>query len=212
MRIGDDPRNTRSRRTRAALLEAARQLIEEQGFEALTMAAVAERAGVSRRAVYLHVASRSELVTALFGYVNEAEDLAASTRPVWEAPDAVAALDEWARHLARYHPRLIRIARAIQRVRDVDADAARHWDIVMRDWRRHCRSLTARLAGEGRLATPWTVESAADLLFALMSFDVLEALLVERRWSRRRLADHLALVFRRTLVAPEPAVVDEWHG
>jgi AcrR family transcriptional regulator len=37
------------------------------------MAAVADRAGVSRRAVYLHYASRAELVTALFDYVSEQE-------------------------------------------------------------------------------------------------------------------------------------------
>ncbi|HSO53579.1 MAG TPA: TetR family transcriptional regulator, partial [Actinomycetes bacterium] len=41
----DRPQNARSRRTRAALLAAARSLLEEQGAEALTMAAVAERAG-----------------------------------------------------------------------------------------------------------------------------------------------------------------------
>jgi AcrR family transcriptional regulator len=84
----EDPRNARSRRTRAALLAATRALLEEQGTEALTMAAVAERAGVSRRAVYLHFASRTELLTALFGYVSDQEGLAASLEQVWQAPDA----------------------------------------------------------------------------------------------------------------------------
>src|SRR5690625_5109916 len=109
------PRNARSRRTRDALLAAARSLIESDGMEALTMAAVAERAGVSRRAVYLHVRSRAELATALFEYINDSEDLATSLRPVVHAPDAATALTEWARHLARYHPPLIPIGRALQR-------------------------------------------------------------------------------------------------
>lgn len=60
------PQNARSRRSRAALLDATRELITEGGFDALTMAAAADRAGVSRRAVYLHFATRAELVTALF--------------------------------------------------------------------------------------------------------------------------------------------------
>src|SRR5829696_2761700 len=81
------PANARGRRTREALLAAARALLEEAGFEGLTMAAVAQRAGVTRRAVYLHFGCRSDLVTALFGYVNETEDLRASLRPVHEAPD-----------------------------------------------------------------------------------------------------------------------------
>src|SRR6266508_4051502 len=89
-----EPRNARSRRTRAALLAATRALLEEQGAESLTMAAVAERAGVSRRAVYLHFASRAELLTELFGYVSELEGLASSLEPVWAASDAAAALAE----------------------------------------------------------------------------------------------------------------------
>ena len=99
-----DPSNARSRRTRAALLASARSLLEQDGFEALTTAAVAERAGVTRRAVYLHFASRSELVADLFDFVSEAEGLAASIGAVWASTDAAAALEEWAAHLARFHP------------------------------------------------------------------------------------------------------------
>ena len=90
----EQPRNARSRRTAEALLSSARALLEAQGFEAMTMTAVAERAGVTRRSVYLHFASRAELVAALFEYVNQAEGLAESAAPVWGAPDAATALYE----------------------------------------------------------------------------------------------------------------------
>src|SRR6266540_2988399 len=144
----EEPRNARSRRTRAALLEG-------HGAESLTMAAVAERAGVSRRAVYLHFASRAELLAELFGHVSEQEGLAASLQPVWDAPDATTALDQWARHLARFHPRILAVARAIQRVRRVDPDAAAHWELVMADQQACCHRLAAWLAREHRLAPPW---------------------------------------------------------
>jgi hypothetical protein len=42
------------------------------------------------------------------------------------------------------------------------------------------------------------------MLFALISSDMIEALIVDRRWSRRRLAKHLALLFRSTFVADPP--------
>lgn len=195
-----DPRNARSRRTREALLAAARSLIESEGLAGLTMGAVAQRAGVSRRAVYLHFSSRAELITALFAYVNQTEDLAGSVRPVADAPDGEQALVEWAKHLARYHPRLIAIGRALQRAQDSDPDAGAHWELVTRDWHDHCRTLAARLEAEGRLAPPWTVDTAADMLWALMSFDVLEGLLVERGWSEQQLAERLAAMFRATFV------------
>ena len=50
---------------RPALLEAARGLINESGVEALTLRAVARRAGVTTGAPYHHFADKAELVAAL---------------------------------------------------------------------------------------------------------------------------------------------------
>jgi hypothetical protein len=46
------------------------------------------------------------------------------------------------------------------------------------------------------LARRWTVDTAADMMWALMSIDLLDRLLNERRWSRRRAADQLTALFR----------------
>ena len=197
----DEPTNARSRRTRAALLSAARAILEEEGFEALTMTAVADRAGVTRRAVYMHFASRSELIGALFDHVAAAEGLDESLQRVWDAPDAVGALDEWAAHLARYHPRLLAVDRALQRIWSLDPDAATHRRRVVDEQLSNCRRLARGLADEGRLASSWSTASAADMLFALISSDMIEALLVDRRWSRQRLAEHLTILLRSTFVA-----------
>ncbi len=195
--------NARSRRTRLALLAAARALVEQKGVLALTMASVAEHAGVTRRSVYLHFSTRTELITALYGYVNETEELAASLEKVWQAPDAATALERWAQHLARYHTQLIPFGREFQRVRGADPDAEHYWDLVMRQWRESCRRLAEWLATEQRLAASWTAATAADMLWALMSFDVLEALVVDRQWSRKRLARKLSALLQSTFVTPE---------
>ncbi len=194
--------NARSRRTRQALLAAVRELVEREGLAAVTMASVAEQAGVTRRAVYLHFATRTTLITALYEDVYETEELAASLKSVWQAPDAEAALHEWAQHLARTHAELIPVGRAFQRVRGADPDAGHYWDLVMRRWRRSCRRLAEWLAAEERLAPTWTTATAADMLWALMSFDFLEALVVDRRWSRKRLARRLSTLLRSTFVTP----------
>src|SRR3954447_3223167 len=99
--------NARSRRTRLALLAAARTLVEQEGVTAVTMASVAEHAGVTRRAVYLHFATRTELITALYEYVNDTVELNASQKAVGRAPDAAAALEAWAHPRPRCHPELI---------------------------------------------------------------------------------------------------------
>jgi AcrR family transcriptional regulator len=198
------PGNSRSRRTRQALLSTTRAILEGEGFDALTIKAVAERAGVTRAAVYLHFASRAQLVGALFDYMAETEKLAESLEAVWSAPDAVTALEEWARHLARYHIRLLPIDRAVHRVRDHDADAAAHHARVAAAKLANCRRLADRVHAEGRLAEPWTPATAADMIYALSTSDVIESLTVDRHWSRRRLADGLSALLRSTLVADAP--------
>jgi AcrR family transcriptional regulator len=196
-----EPANARSRRTRARLLDTARSILERDGFSALTIAAVAERAAVTRRTVYLHFGTRSELVAALFDWIADAEGLERSLDHVWNAPDAGSALEEWAAHLARYHPQLIAVDRAIQQVWREDADAAAHRRRVNSEKLANCRRLVERLRDENRLAPGWTVAAARDMLYALISSDMIEALLVDRRWSRPRIADHLARLLRSTFLA-----------
>jgi len=192
------PQNARSRRTQAALLEAARVIVEERGLPALTMGAVAELAGVTRRSVYLRFESRAHLLTALFDHVNEREDLATSLRPVQNAPDAATAIQAWAVHVARFHPRVLRIARAVQSMQGTDPDAAEHWRLVQEDWHRICRLVARRIDDEKALASGWTVETSADMLHALMSLDVLETLLDQRGWSSDDVAAHLARLAQST--------------
>lgn len=192
------PTNARSRRTREALLNAAHAILKARGFEALTMTAVGDEAGISRRAVYLHFPTRAALVGALFDHLAGVEGLEDSLSRVWAAPTAAKALEEWAGHLARYHPRLLVVDRAVERVRHIDADAAAHRKRVVAAKLANCRRIATRLSDDGVLAEPWTVETATDMLFALISSDLIEALTVDRRWSRRRLTDHLAAVLRST--------------
>lgn len=199
-RVMPEPVNLRSRRTRAALLASAYEILTAEGFEVLTMAAVAERAGVTRRAVYLHFPTRAALVTSLFDHIADVEGLADSVRGVEDAPDSVSGLDAWAAHLARFHPRLVEVDHALQRVWRTDPDAARYRKRILAAKHSTCRALIERLVQDGRLAAGWTPKSATDMLFALVSTGLVEALLVDRRWSRRRLAEQLALVFRSTFV------------
>lgn len=198
----DEPQNARGRRTREALLRTTRRLIEEQGFESLTLASVAEAAGVSPRALYLHFRSRSDLLTTVYRHLGESEDLAVSLSRVWASPDSRSALVEWAAHIARSHPRILAISRAIERARFTDPDAKVLWNLTMRNWMLGCTRLATWLDEEGCLADPWTVESAADMLWTLMSWDVTERLVVSRRWSRRRYAEGYANLLLSTFAVP----------
>ncbi|MDP3891830.1 TetR/AcrR family transcriptional regulator, partial [Nocardioides sp.] len=180
--------NARGRRTRSALLAAARQILESDGFDALTMSGLASLAGVTRRAAYLHFESRADVVDALFSHIAETEDLHGSVGRVWAAPDSVAALEEWAQHFTRYHSKVLPVDRAVHRVHHNDPDASQHRRKVLAAKSANCRRIAEWLEREGRLAEPWTVDTATDMLLALATSDVMETLIVYRRWSKRRFA------------------------
>ena len=59
------PKGDKRQRTRAALLEAARALIREKGYERTTLEEVASRAGMTTGAIYGNFKNRDELFIAL---------------------------------------------------------------------------------------------------------------------------------------------------
>jgi AcrR family transcriptional regulator len=194
------PRNQRSRDTRAQLLDAAWELLEERGGAALTMAGVAEAAAVSRSGLYLHFTSRGQLFAALLDHIDERLDVAGSLRAIEEAVDAETVLAAWARHVACYHYQLIAVVRAVDRCRHDDPDAAALWQTATAGWYARCRSVTERLREQGRLAAPWTPTTAADLLWVHMSVHLVDNLRNERGWSTDEFTQRLSLVASRALL------------
>jgi AcrR family transcriptional regulator len=69
------PRRTRRKRdphgTREAILEAARQVLAQDGKEGVSVAEVAQRAGVNRGTAYQHFKTREQLIEATAARVSE---------------------------------------------------------------------------------------------------------------------------------------------
>lgn len=96
---------------RAACLRAARELLEEDGSAALSLRAVARRAGVSPSAPYRHYADRDALLAAVAasGYQELAERLvAAQPAPPSSPEDLVDGAVAYVR-FALEHPALFRV-------------------------------------------------------------------------------------------------------
>lgn len=64
-------RNSRGEGTRERLLGAAVELLEEGGYAAATVAAIAERGGVAAGALYRHFPSKAELFVEIFRTMAE---------------------------------------------------------------------------------------------------------------------------------------------
>lgn len=66
------PRKKRNpQRTREAILEAAREVLAQDGKEGLSVARVAQRAGVNRGTAYQHFQTREQLIEATAAWVSD---------------------------------------------------------------------------------------------------------------------------------------------
>ncbi|MBB4684524.1 TetR/AcrR family transcriptional regulator [Amycolatopsis jiangsuensis] len=68
-----EPQQERSRTTRRRLIEAAMECFGERGWHGVTVALIAERAGVSRGAAQHHFPTREALVAAAVDLLGEAQ-------------------------------------------------------------------------------------------------------------------------------------------
>ena len=165
---GRPPRRTqaaRSARTRAALLRAARVLFAEKGFAATGREEIAERAGVTRGALYHHFASKAEVAAAV---VEELEGELVD-RVVTAALEGSGVRDQLHRGCRAYmdactDPTVSRILADAPAV--LGLEACRALDAAA------CAPLLAEVfarAEEERLAVPGDPEVAAALLLGFLN-------------------------------------------
>ncbi|HEV2474550.1 MAG TPA: helix-turn-helix domain-containing protein, partial [Chthonomonadales bacterium] len=82
---------------RQQLLEAALEVFAEQGFEAATNKAIAERAGVNQGLIYFYFASKADVYFATFAHFTD--QVMAQVDAVFAQEDDANAADDLARRL-----------------------------------------------------------------------------------------------------------------
>src|SRR5919106_2564432 len=123
----DEPTSTRTARTRAQILEAARQQLEEHGYHAVGLESVAAAAEVSRQSIYIHFRSKAELLLALVAHVDAQAGLPDLASAVDDAPSAVEALHRFVDLVARLTPRVYKTAAVLDSARRVSPEAQTAW-------------------------------------------------------------------------------------
>lgn len=198
-----DGRTLRRERTRARVLDAARRLIESSGAAHVTMEGIAAEAKVSRRATYDHFGSRAGLLLALVDEVDRDAQLDRRMAPVFDAPTAVEGIRRLVAVIAQVTPQLFDLAIAFERARRVDPDVDTAWEDRMQGRIKTCLRIASRLNEERRLRPGIGVDAAADLIYAAISWQQWQLLVVERGWSPRKWRKRTIDLLEHTLVRPE---------
>ncbi|MEM1227447.1 MAG: TetR/AcrR family transcriptional regulator [Planctomycetota bacterium] len=182
--------------TQSKILSAALQLLVDRAGKDVRMSDIAALAGVSRQAVYLHFDSRTKLMVATVQYGDRINNAASQVQP-WRDAEGVEKLDAWIEFWGKYLPQIFGVAKALMIARETDEAAKAAWEDRMADVRSSCRTTVASLSKTGDLAAPWTVASATDILWTLLSVDSYEQLVVSGTWSTRRYVQHMKSAARR---------------
>jgi AcrR family transcriptional regulator len=185
-------RAEKARHTRRRILAAAGELFVEQGYGATSLQEVADRAGVAVQTIYFVFGNKRKLLKELVDatIAGDDEPIATMNRPWFR--EAIAS--ETADALLRAHVRgtsevLHRVAAITDMVATAaasDAEIAQLWpDGEQPRLRVHMAAAEALVAKPGARADI-TAETAADILFALLSPGLYLLLVRERGWPSQR--------------------------
>jgi AcrR family transcriptional regulator len=174
-------------------------MVQRRG-QGVRMRDVAEAAGVSRQAVYLHFGSRAELMVATARYGDEVRGRDERLRRYWAATTGVDLLEAYVEFWGNYIPEIYGIARALLEARETDEAVAAAWDDRMGSVRERCRNIIESLHRDGMLAPEWSREEAIDLLWTMLSIRNWESLTIECGWSTSRYVGRMQELTKRTFV------------
>lgn len=184
--------------TRTQILDATWQLIEEYG-KSPSLVAIAQKAGVSRQAVYLHFGDRTGLLVALIEHMNLQLGKESRVREIFDAPTGLEVLDRLVDGLSVFTARVDKVARVFEVEQYQDDAVAAAWRNVMSSRREQVREVIRRIAKDKQLAAVWTIASATDLCHCILMPGQWRELVHHLGWSPKRYAKHVKALLRRGL-------------
>jgi AcrR family transcriptional regulator len=191
-------RREQARARRLAVVLAARDLFERDGYRATTIATVAARAGVSAESVYKGFSSKAALAKAVFdlALAGDDEPVPIADRPAVQAvrdePDVRRKISLFAQGLAERQARSAGVQILIRNGRHVDDALFPVWAKLEAEGLAGMTMLGRHLLETGRLRPAIDLDEVRDVLWNFLSIDTYERLVLSRGWSLERYADWLA--------------------
>jgi TetR/AcrR family transcriptional regulator, regulator of autoinduction and epiphytic fitness len=188
-RTYDNSRRTDAARlTRRAVVAAAGELFVELGYPATTLAAIAERAGVSVQTVYAQFGNKTTVLKQVIddAVAGDDEPTPVADREwvhqVLAEPDARKKLALHARGVTAIMKRSYRLDWVLRTAAPVDADADALWRKAVRQRRTGMEQLATHLHERGALRSALSVAEATDRIATLIDPEFYRLTVGERKW------------------------------
>jgi AcrR family transcriptional regulator len=185
-------RQARTRRTWAAVVEAAQSLFVERGYAATTIEAISDRSDTPQATVYRLFSSKLGILKALLDVSIGGDDRAVpmADRPQVRAlesdADPANQLTGFAALLREIMARVGPVHRVLADAARSDQDAAALLAEIARQRHEGQQGIARSLARSGALRPGLSERDAADVIHALASPEVYGLLVTDRGWSGER--------------------------
>jgi AcrR family transcriptional regulator len=181
-------RNATRDATRSRILDTAWTLVHERGVNAVTLAEIARATGVSRQLVYVYFHNRAGLLVAMARRQDARSGFADRVAAAGTLPP-VPGLERLLRLWLGYVPEILPVGRALEAAAINGDEGGAAWHDRMADLHQVIGLAVERVAGDGRLATGWTVQTATDWIWARCNLSAWQQLVGERGWSAAEYAE-----------------------
>jgi AcrR family transcriptional regulator len=179
-------RQAQARRTRGALLDAARHRFLTEGFAATTVAVIASDVGVSVDTIYKAFGGKPGLVRAICAHALAGEGpVPAETRSDalhGSETDPRAIIRGWGALTSEVAPRIVPLLLLIRDAAIADPEMAELQADMDRQRLERMTDNARRLANAGHLRRGLTVEHAGEIMWTYSSPQLYELLVLIRRW------------------------------
>lgn len=185
-------RQARTRRTRAAVVEAARSLFAERGYAATTIEAISDRSDTPQATVYRLFSSKLGILKALLDVSVGGDDEAVAmldrpqVRALLSDEDPKNQLAGFAALVREVMARVGPVHRILADAARSDQDAALLLAEIARQRHEGQRRIARALARSGALRPGLRERDAADIVHALASPEVYGLLVSDRGWTGER--------------------------
>ena len=181
-------RREQARARRLAVVLAARDLFERDGFRPTTIAAIAERAGVSAESVYKSFGTKAAVAKAVFDLVIAGDDepVPVAERPAMQAvrdePDVRRKIEMFVEGLAQRQARSARVQILIRDGRHVDDSLGPIWAMLNDEGLAGMTMLGRHLLETGQLRDGIGLDEVRDVLWNYLAIDSYERLVLTQGW------------------------------
>jgi AcrR family transcriptional regulator len=185
-------RRAQARARRLAVVLAARELFERDGFRATTIADVAAHAGVSAENIYKVFGTKAALAKAVFDLVIAGDDepVPIAERPaiqtMREEPDVRRKIVMFVDGLAQRQASSARVQILIRDGRHVDGSLTAVWEALNDEGLAGMAALARHLIATGQLPDGIDVAEVRDVLWNYLAIDTYERLVLTQGWTHDR--------------------------